>query len=145
MNNVITVIAHAIIVAITCWFPTWLSPWANGPNSPLGEFDFLYTILGILLLLAYVACGFLLMPTASRPELSVVFIAIILLIVAAVLVGLGGDFGLYYLYFNPIAALVYPLNLPAPIHVLVVLLSPVVPSLLLYGGIVLRSAVTAAS
>jgi len=131
INNVIAVITHTLLALII-----WRLPYVFGQVIPAivnNEY-----LIAVICTIVYIICGFFLKPVERFSFLSVLFVIIALIGVGIFLaVNVNGDATFYnYFYFNPVA--MPSLDLPAIFASVLILLSPAIPSLLMYLGILIR-------
>lgn len=128
INNAISLAAYAALVAL--WNNIYvlyrIIPRAFGPDAVI-------TVLGVVIL---VACGFFLKPVGKRSFLSVISPLVASVLIFIYFMFQGGEDALGYLAFNPFAFSFGGLEVDGV--AIMVLLSPIIPSLLLYAGVLLR-------
>jgi len=131
-NNAVALAVHALIVA--AFFLLQYSLVINDVTMMVVPFW------------AYIICGFFLKPVERFSFLSVISVAAVIAIawVCFFLFRLGTMYpaewaGLEYIYFTPIALeLAFPRYFSATLGVVLWFASPIIPSLIMYAGIVLR-------
>ena len=131
INNAIALAAYGVSLA---------AAWGiyHIITFPIPEKTNPFAVFAAIAALLYVICGFFLIPVEERSYLSVVSVAIAMVIIIVICMSLGEDGMIYYL-LNPFVFLL--LSLELPFQGTIYLLSPFLPSLLIYLGMVLRKVV----
>ena len=135
INNAIALVVHALIAEISV-FVLFI---------PILHSSFVDTakILTVVLFFAYIICGFFLMPVKKFSFLSVAGLPVIIGIILFFLLNEGGEIIMFYLYVNPISSFAY--YIPNNWERVLLWISSVFPSLLMYLGMLIRKWVGAAS
>lgn len=128
INNIIVLVVYALSIVVSDCYPTAFDR-ALAPHTNT-------LILGCFVVCLYILCGFFLMPVVKQSFLSVVSVAIILVILLFILVMSGSALG--YFALNPIVGVLKNFAFFTSAQFVVVMLSPVYPSLLFYLGMLLR-------
>ena len=122
---------------------------SNDNGGFITDHQILLNIIGIICLLSFVFCGFLLKPIDKKTILSVAYLAAILgaIMILFLLISrlFWPEFGFFYYDINPaLRSLVGLLPLQGDfgdIRSTIFYLSPLIPSLLMYLGMLLRCSV----
>jgi len=123
INNAIALAAYAAVAVL--WNYSYDALFRLIPKAL--DLGLLMTLFSVVIL---VACGFFLKPVKKRSFLSVISPLVASVLAFIIFIVLDADEMLGYFAFNPLAAFFY--------GTLFVLLSPAIPSLLLYAGVLLR-------
>ena len=142
-NNIIAFIVHVFIVMIV-YVPNQFDYPGNQLFYPGAFLPKIINVIQIASFFGYVVCGLFLLKLVEKYSfLSVISLPIIILVVSFIVIAIrysqmGGDAAFYYYAVNPITIFLLGLNLPAFLQVILTFLSPLIPSLLMWLGMVLR-------
>ena len=137
LNNALSLGVH-LVITIAAVVTAKYSQSTPGYTAVISEVAY-NIILIIAASTAYIVCGFFLKPLDRHLFLSVASIPILLVLVFLICSAFGAESGFYYFYANPLAAsIIRLLRLSDVLNVILLLLSPLIPSLLVYTGMILR-------
>jgi len=131
-NNIIAMAVHTVIAIIT----TLIMVWINSPGSGISNcIPVILIIMFVVFSLVYVACGFFFLKPVNNAIFSVlsVFVVLILIVIYCILkYGIEIESFLPYMYCNIYASFVLKF------HILGICISTIIPSILMYLGIILK-------
>lgn len=132
-NNILSLVGHVLVFVWIMFLGLIVGDMLTATDIP---FELYYYLSATITILLYVACGFIMRPVERFSFFSMILLMLILATLLVIIYEPGGEL-IAYLYFNPILFFFGEITSKIIINALL-FLSPIIPSLFMYFGILLR-------